>query len=328
MTETSNHIAHEDAINKNTSQESGVAASRSARPMPWLWIVITILIVIALGFWASRLPSLEEGDVRLHTPSPYKVSKPQRSHLDTIEAKPIEAKPAPVITTVNPPSDVSDKQGSAIEDLEKTVAAQQRQIATLNASLNIMQEKLSKQDDANQTISITYQHYIMLKNRIMAAQSFSSELDTLLESNAIDEKVREKMAYFKPYAKQGITSVDQLKVTFDKAIQRFYQGKQLSNEGLAPQGFWSAIKQWLHSLIVIRKVGSTHHDGSDGAIIARAEAQVQNNEITLALEQVARLSIHALPYFKEWRDQAYAHTGAQKVLADLDMLLFTNSKGQ
>ncbi len=338
MTETPSPLLYENPAAERTEEGIPPASASSRRDVPWLWISAAVLVIAALGWWAQRDVPTSETDARVNTPTPYQANKPQRFHLKDISREhaadaslqrktvggetglTVTDKPLP--ETARPPALPAGSAGEDLAALQRKVEAQQQQIAALLGSVSTLEKKVSDQQGNTQSVSALFQQYTLLKNKITNAEAFSPELKTFLEFTTVPDTVREKLGYFKPYSAKGIPSMDQLKLNFDRSIRAFYRDGMMTNYERGEQGFWADAERWLNSLVIIRKVGNGHHDDTDGAVIARAEGHVQQDDIALALDEVQRLSIHALPYFKEWRYDAYAHIGSQKILQDVDMLLF------
>ena len=322
-------IVNNSTVEESSATEEVAAPPASRKDIPWVWIALAVVVIALIGWWAQRGDGSPEDTATVKMASPYQASKPQRFHLKEVnshppfkpEKAPEVVKTTPALPKAQPSAAVGASQDMAA--LQRTVEAQQKQIEALSESVNTFKQKLDEQEGKAQNVSAMFQQYTLLKNKINASEAFSPELKTFLEFTDVPEAVREKLSYFKPYSAKGIPSMDQLKLNFDRSIRAFYRDGMITSYEREGQGFWADAGRWMRSLVIIRKVGNSHHDDTDGAIIARAEGHVAQNDVTLALDEVQRLSIHALPYFKEWRYDAYAYAGSQKILQDVDMLLFT-----
>lgn len=76
---------------------------------------------------------------------------------------------------------------------------------------------------------------------------------------------------------------------------------------------WDKTIHNLTSSIHIRKVGTNHQGDDDGAIIARAEAQIDSGDIDEALAELDQLSPNAAEFFASWVTLAKEHQTANTV---------------
>jgi hypothetical protein len=294
-----------------------------------LWLLLSLSLVVALGVWVTLQPPLPANDARLHNAAPYHISKPQRDPARIAQTAPAApAAPAPVMLAERNQAKKLREQEKEMQHLQRTLAAQKHQIAELTETVQSLQQTTNAQASMDaqheQLVSAMTmaQLYTALKQKLNDAESFAPELKALLALPTISDTAREKLAFLSTHAKQGVPSKDELRLSFDYAVRAYYRASALNKEDDAPTTLMEDVTRWTGSLITVRKIGKAHRDDSDSSIIARAETHVQQWELPLALEEIGRLSVHTLPYFKNWRHDAHTYLSTQEIVREIDPLMF------
>jgi|GEM_PF-6984517 len=88
---------------------------------------------------------------------------------------------------------------------------------------------------------------------------------------------------------------------------REYQSRIATGEGAS---IWKKTMHNLTSSIHVRKVGEQHTGDDDGAIIARAEAQLKAGDVDAALSEMSALSPDAAKFFADWMSMAKSQNTA------------------
>jgi hypothetical protein len=251
-------------------------------------------IVIALGaffvLWAYMQSSNRP------TPAPMPPAIEETKPLTALEATPEAAE--------TPPQNTVEKERVTV--LETQLSEQAKSIEELKMQLAEMQTIKAQMGDItqknHQKISLLTSFQI-LKDRVQNGEPYASALETITTLLPTDDASFALLDALKPYASGGIATQRTLQEQFQKQIP----------ELLNPPSVDPSWKQNLNSLIRIRKVGEQQGTDTE-AMIARAEAKLQRNDLAGAIKEVETLSALA-----PWMERAKAHITALETLSALQL---------
>lgn len=171
-------------------------------------------------------------------------------------------------------------------------AQDQAELATLKAEI----ENLKKADHA-------YVRSLILSGELHKAvsegRSFGTELRLLVE---LRPDLEPSLAPLKEYAPLGLPTFAELGNEFTQSLSK----------ALSPKEKNSSLSDNLRSLVKIRKIGAEQTGSDDHAILARAEAQMKNNNLANAIKEVSTVSDASKPAFAAW----LAHANAYVIATD------------
>lgn len=154
--------------------------------------------------------------------------------------------------------------------------------------------------------------YDALNKALSEGKSYTNPLVALKIAATDLPVMQEKLAILVLYQEKGIPTMRQLQEQFKQSVERYLQQAE-ANQG----GFWERIKRNLSKLIVVRKVGESHEGNDELSRIARAEAALQKDQLTAAIEEIGALSEPALTNFAEWSDAAKSYLQAHEAATAL-----------
>ncbi len=265
----------------------------------------------------AEIPAIEDIIDDIQTPdiTPHDSSTSTEAHSEVSE----------IIADIHTKPRKKRKSTSAeLQALDATVQQQQEAIATLQAELASLKDILAYSQAQASNTKTTMQLYSLFKHDVQRGVSYEASLAALLELDGLDETLLEKLRYFSAYAENGIATQGTLKSSFQEVIRAYYKGTSSAKDNAEESSALGTIGDWAGSLVTIRKVGADHKGDSDNDIIARAEHHILQGDITLALDEIRRLSVEAAPTFKQWRRAATARQEAGDMLDDIETILFAN----
>ncbi len=257
----------------------------------------------------DRTPSDETEEV-LEPPASDAIDMPW-DVMPEVESEPELSKP-----TVREPD--STPPVSQITDTQKNDEALHERIDRLEMEVQALRQALEETQEQTTKERGVLQLFALFKQQVLMAQPYRTELHGLLESALLSDTLKGKLRWFETYEKQGVISQEALALEFRRELARFYRGTGQKTS----QDTGEALRNWLGTLVTVRKVGDSHRDDSDGSILARLEVQVEKRQWKLALDEVRRLSVRATPHFDDWMRKVHAHVESRQLLRSLERDLF------
>ncbi|TAF15487.1 MAG: hypothetical protein EAZ74_01590 [Alphaproteobacteria bacterium] len=169
------------------------------------------------------------------------------------------------------------------------------------------------------------QHMTQLRQHVRAGTLDHVDSTRLLEDAQLPEDVKEPLRFFAETKDEPIPSEVALRGAYDAALEQYYHALAHS-EPSEDDPWYHGVMQRMRAWVVIRKVGAQHKGTDDAAIIARAEAWMQEGDVPHALEEVQRLTVHAAPYFAQWRAQAHRYDAAYRLLDSMEHAMMNHMR--
>lgn len=117
----------------------------------------------------------------------------------------------------------------------------------------------------------------------------------------------------RPYAERGVPSIAALATSFPEYAAHAASASRATNENV---GLLARIGQALSRVVTLRRVGDLTGDGPD-AVLARAERQMEDGDLTAALAALDRLPPAGRTALAPWRAQAEGRAVVDRRVADL-----------
>ena len=188
----------------------------------------------------------------------------------------------------------------AVESLKTQLDTRTKEMEKLSEQVNA-DTKLStyEQQEAWKSVSLLVA-YDRFKTTLIAGKTFEEEYNEL--ENAITDmpEARHALEKFKAYKKDGIADMATLKSHFSKHLEKAL----FTNEPKPEDGVWDRFSDNMISLVKVRKVGADRQGTDNEAILARAESALSQNNLSTALEEVAKLQSPVKEVYASWIESA------------------------
>jgi hypothetical protein len=202
--------------------------------------------------------------------------------------------------------------------LQPDLTALTDRIAKLEAALPALKDAIGK--DAGDTKSATLAIALAnLRTALNEGQPFAAELATLKALAPTPED----LGPLPDYAEKGIPSLAALKRSFSSA-------KDEALAAAAPQAgasLWDSLWASAQGLVKIRRVDAAAIGDTPDAVLARADAKLEANDLAGSVAEVETLEGTPRAHFADWLKQAHARLDADHVLKRLEGLLLVSVGG-
>jgi len=149
-----------------------------------------------------------------------------------------------------------------------------------------------------------------LSDKIIGGKPFAAELSAFEEQDS-DVASSKPVTTLAPYADSGVPSYATLLSSFDESLDQLNILEATPPVGA---GIWDRFVFNLKHLINIRRITSATTENSVDAIVARAEAHLENEEIEAAIAELKSLPDTARSSFAGWIEDAQLSTQAPALL--------------
>jgi|GEM_PF-1528993 len=184
----------------------------------------------------------------------------------------------------------------------KITDARMKEMIELKQQIEILRSHIEhEQKDKWRQIQLLAS-YDTLSKALTEGKSYANPLVAMKIAASDLPAMQEKLDIFVPYQDKGVPTISQLREQFKLSVAQYMQQTEASQGG-----FWERIKRNIAKLVVIRKVGENHEGNDDQSRIARAEAALQKDQLTAAIEEVDALTEPVLSSFAEWSVAAKAY---------------------
>ncbi len=141
------------------------------------------------------------------------------------------------------------------------------------------------------------------------SQPFPAELAALEALSPASSDLRA----LRPYAERGVPSRAALAAAFPDYAARAAAGARATPEG---SGLLARLGQTLSRVVTLRRVGEVPGDSAD-AVIARAERQLEDGDLTAALAALDTLPPAARNALAPWRERAEGRAVVDRRIAEI-----------
>jgi hypothetical protein len=252
-----------------------------------------------LDVFGTRLQNLENSTI-LHE----KRLKELEEETHRLASAP---SPAPAPASASAPGSTEPASGPAPSD--DRIAALEKEIAALKTA--------SPQRDNEsifQSIRLlsAFHH---LSEKVIGGKPFAPELSAFQELASLDEAAGSTLATLSPYAESGIPTFATLLATFDQAVEGLN-----ATEAVPPAGadFWKRFTYNLAHLVSVRRIDEAQTGNAADAIVGRAQAHLEREEIEAAMTEIKSLPDTARGNFAAWLDDAQMVTEAPSLIDQLE----------
>jgi len=201
--------------------------------------------------------------------------------------------------------------GPEITDLDQRLGKIE---STLPALLAAIDEENA--DTKSATLAIAFAN---LRAAVNEGRPYSAELSTLaaLSPGAGD------LGGLLDYEDQGIPTLRQLTASFEGAREAALSASAPAGEGSVLDRLMSSAE----SLVKVRRVDATAEGDTRGAMLARAEAQLDAGNLAEAVKEVETLKGAPREAFTDWLDAAHARLEVDATLQKLQSILLVSLGG-
>lgn len=196
-------------------------------------------------------------------------------------------------------------------------------------ALEMLQAKVAEQSNAIAALQHQQEHalhiialmdaYDRLKERTIEGRPFAEEFSRLRALAGNDPALNYPLHALEPYMNNGIPRLDTLQRSYGEAAQKALH--PVPQEG---SGVLDRIKGSLAGFISIRRVGDVPGNSTE-AILARAEAALDRQEIDAAITELGGLQGLAKQAMQPWLAAAQANATRDRLLANLRTSILARS---
>ncbi|MGV6819042.1 MAG: mitofilin family membrane protein [Parvularcula sp.] len=259
-----------------------------------------------------------------------KTDQPEDSTPPPADSDAIEARIDDITSTVK-----QDVLAETEQAINQAIGKTEAQVAELRTQLS---EQTELQREANEQLASlsskietietsdlsTTKHSTLLlalgdlSEGIDSGRPFSRELDTV---ENLTPNARELTALHK-YSDTGLPTTTELQQAYQEAARNALSGAKRA-EADGAMGRFAAN---LSGLFTVRKIGDVEGD-SLSAIIARAEARLESDDLPSALQELEQLDGPGRAAFQEWIDAASAKVDAHRRINALEKSIAASRAG-
>lgn len=195
------------------------------------------------------------------------------------------------------------------QDQEKRISALEKQISTQQPI-----QPLQDREEIYQSIRLlsSLHHF---SDKALSGKPFTAELASFEQQVGNNEDTLKLLSTLSPYAESGIPTFAQLLASFDDSVA------QMNNAESTPPpeaGLWGRFIYMLTHIISVRKIDDNQTGNSIDAIIARAQAHLEREEIEATIAEIKSLPENARSNFTSWMDDAEMATEAPTLIEQIE----------
>jgi hypothetical protein len=205
-----------------------------------------------------------------------------------------------------------------IEELQSDITQQQREAKAQLSQLDSRIEELRVRDVAVAQRGALLVALTELTESIEAGRPFRRQLNNV-QSITGD---RRELSVIAPFADEGLPTEESLQERFDEAARRALANEKKEDA----DDVFSRFAANVASLFTVRPTGEAEGD-SAGAIIARAELDLDNGDVGAAVDELRDLDGMAAEAFDEWIAAAEARAAADRGIMSLEQQVVTPRRG-
>ncbi|MGF1608133.1 MAG: uroporphyrinogen-III synthase [Kiloniellales bacterium] len=151
-----------------------------------------------------------------------------------------------------------------------------------------------------------------LRYALRSGAPYSAELEQLRGLSHDDPKLAALLDPLAPRAASGAPTLEALQRSFPPVAREAVAAGQ----GDEAEGWLGGVLRRVSGVVTVRPVGEVEGDTA-GAIIARAEARLQDGNLAATISELDSLQGHAAEAARDWRSQAQARVAAERALSQL-----------
>jgi hypothetical protein len=202
--------------------------------------------------------------------------------------------------------------------------ALQAQILDVDARIAQIEERITNAVDEEKHNNMLLTSFVALIDKIQTNKSFSKELKNVYNL-AEDKTIKVNLNNLKSVAGTGISNLHILQEEFPELAKKIFIASKINNKE-NQKGLMDDIKNNIIHSITIRKVGLVKGDDEE-SIIARAESHVKSGNITLAANELNKLTGSPEETVQDWLIRAENLILTQNSLKEISSII-TNKDQQ
>ncbi|MGQ9368734.1 COG4223 family protein [Azospirillum sp. ST 5-10] len=257
------------------------------------------------GGAAADLQSLAERVAALENQPETPAEPPQDPRIDPLSQR--VASLGETVTTLERQLSAAEADGAATQQLQQRLAALGQEVDRLSGQVQARGDRESR---AQALVLASGQ----LRGALSSDRPFQAELEAVRTLAGSDGEVAGALDAVAPHAGQGIPTRSQLAERFEPLGSRIVRA-DLEGEG----GSWvDQVKGTLSTLVTVRRQGGGVVGNGAEAVVARAEAAVNDGNLAGAVDELAALKGPAAEAAADWVAAAKARLAADAALRTLD----------
>ncbi len=202
----------------------------------------------------------------------------------------------------------------SIRDIQSSTAATQGEVERLNARFGQVDYRLNQVDAVlaerrQQTLKAeaVVLSVGQLRNALRDSKSFARELASLRGLTTGDAEITAVIDQLQPLADDGVPTIDQLRVDFNRLAP------QIVRSAVVGDGtrWWRQALYRIESVISIRRVGADVPGDTADAIVARADAKMDDDDVAGAVAALQALTGLSADIANPW-----IHDAEKRIAAD------------
>jgi hypothetical protein len=151
--------------------------------------------------------------------------------------------------------------------------------------------------------------------KVLSGKPFAAELSAFEELDSPDESAGSPLATLAPFAGNGIPTFATLLASFDVSVDGLNAAQAIPP---ADAGFAERLKYNLTHMVSVRRISEGQTGNSVQAIVGRAQAHLEREEIEAAMTEIKSLPESARGNFSSWLDDAQMVTEAPSLIDQIE----------
>jgi hypothetical protein len=260
-----------------------------------------------LEVYDARIDNLEN-TVNAHEKRIAQLEEAKQQSASATPSTPALPQPSPMIPAPSPatpgtaPSVESAQQSDRMDALEK-------EIASLKAA-----SPLEDRDKLYHSIRLLSSFH-RFSSKVLSGKPFAAELSEFEDLYGGDTSLDKPIASLSPYADSGVPGYAVLLSSFDDAMNSLAADQ---SEPPAGATLWQRIVFNFTHLVTIRRINDAQGGTSVSAILGRAEAHLDVQEIQGAITELNALPESARSHFTTWLEDAQISLQAPDLLDQIE----------
>jgi hypothetical protein len=211
----------------------------------------------------------------------------------------------------------------SIRDIQSTMAATQGSVERLNGQVSSLSGRLDKVDAAladKRQRTLRSEATILAVGQLRAAletsKPFAKQLSGVRALVQGDTEINGVLDQMQPFADSGVETAEDLTRDFNRLARDLVRTAVVGNG----QSWWRQAVYHIESVISIRRTGADVQGDSTDAVVARAEAKLDEDDLPAAVETLQALSGAAADLASSWIHDAQHRVAVDAAEADLSRI--------
>lgn len=210
-------------------------------------------------------------------------------------------------------ADAQRRNTEAIAALETEANRLASEISAASERAATAAEAVSRRDTADAETQALVLAAGQLRSALQGSGDFADELQAVRQLGGADPQIRQTLESISSRADSGVPTATQLASRFERMASDIVRAGQQEGE----QPWYEKAANRVTSLVTVRRVAGEVEGNSAAAIVSRAEARLDENDLEGAVAQVEMLAGPAAETAAPWLRDARARLAADAAVAAL-----------